>query len=525
MRNYMKGFRMVLLVLLVCIYFTGCRDTRGEVQLVNPTTFVFSGNANIAQWDPQNESRGNTTMLMMLMYDFLIRPSVCLTYMEPMLAESWVFSDDGLELTFNLRRGVYFHNGEEFDSASVVTTFQRFLDNPTLNRAPMWSLLESVRAVDKYTAVLRFSEPWGAVLATATEIPMLPPRRYAEMGADMFLWDATRRPVGTGPWIPDVWLPGGDAEFVRNDNYWGWGNNMSTFERIIYRPLPEDTSRVAGIQTGDLSMVNVLPAEMGDLLDRVPGISVLRIPTNAIIHLGFRTCEADGNYRVFNDIRARQAVMHAIDQQGINDAIAGGAGASNWSVPPGVIGHDSARAFEWEYNPALARELLSQTNYAGQRMVFMVPMGVFARATEVAQAIEAMLTAVGFNVDMQIMENAAFQVQRAAADYDLYIQRYGFPAGDPDNAITMRWLYDVHMSGYVNEELNNLIRASKIETNPVRREQILKDTFYVQWNTLAPHAALFVQINTAAHLNGISGLRVRFDDVIDYSRVTFIPPR
>jgi len=486
-------------------------------------TFIFSGNANMTQWDPLDENRGNTYMLMKLHYDFLVTPGPDYISFAPMLAESWSVSDDGLEWTFNLRPGVYFHNGEYFDSSSVVTTFQRLLDTPTLVHSGFWGFLESVRAEDQYTAVIRLNTPWGATLAQVSTVPMLPPLMYAEMGADMFIWDDNNRPIGTGPWMADVWLPGQDAEFIRNDNYWGWNGNMSTFERVIYRPLTEDTARVAGIQTGDLTMSNVLPAEMADMLDDIDGITVQRIMTNAIIHLGFRTSEDDGNYRVFNDLRARQAVMHAIDIHGIVNAIAGGGAPSDWPAPPGVIGHDPSRAFEWEYNPDLARELLAQTNYDGQEIVFMVPLGVFARASEISQAITAMLTEVGFNVDMQIMENAAFQQQRAAADYDLYIQRYGFQVGDPDRDITLRWLNDAHMSGYVNPELNALIEASRIETDPAERERILREVFWVQWNTLAPHAALFVQQNNAAHLDGITGIRFRPDDLIDYSRVTFAP--
>ena len=503
----------------------GPTPTPGDAPPAGPadvgTTFIFSGNANITQWDPLNENRTNTYMLNLLIYDFLVTPGPDYINMVPMLAESWSVSDNGLEWTFNLRSGVYFHNGEYFDSSSVVTTFQRLLDNPTLVHAGFWGFLESVRAEGPYTAVIVLNAPWGATLSQLASVPMLPPLMYAEMGDDMFIWDDNNRPIGTGPWIADVWLPGQDAEFIRNDDYWDWRGNPSTFERIIYRPLAEDATRVAGIQTRDLTMINHVPTESAAMLDAIDGITIGWRPSNAIVHLGFRTCEDDGNYRVFKDLRARQAVLHAIDIQGIVDAIVGSGAPSDWPAPPGVLGHDPARAFEWEFDPDLARELLAETDYEGQAIVFMVPMGVFARATEVAQAINAMLIDVGFTVDMQVMENAAFQQQRAAADYDLYIQGYGFPNGDPDSNIVLRWLNDAHMSGYVNEELNDLIRASRVETDPARREQILQDMFYVQWNTLAPHAALYTQVGAMAWLDGITGIRMRPDGIVDYSRVTF----
>ena len=485
--------------------------------------FVFAGAANITQWDPLNENRTNTTMLNKLIYNTLVNPfgAADNITISPELAESWEVSADGMSWTFNLRQGVYFHNGEPFNSSSVVATLQRLLDNPTLTHAAFWPTLESVEAPEPYVAVINLTEPWAALLAQLVDTPMLPPVMLSEMGDEAFDFNDQTQPVGTGPWIAYRWLPGQDAEFLRNDNYWGWGDNKSTFERIIYRPVAEDTTRVSGLQAGDLTMIDTVPVEQAETLRGVDGITVEQFYSSAIVHLGFRTYEGDGFYRVFNDVNARKAVMHALDMHGIVNAIAGGGTPSDWPAPNTVLGYDATRAFEYEHNVELARELLGSTNYEGQEISFIVPTGVFARSGEIAQAIFAMLTEVGFNVNMEIMENAAFQQRRASADYDLYLQRYPFPVGEPDSVITMRWLHDVHMSGYVNPQLNSLIEESRRETNPAVREQILKDMFYVQWNTLAPHAALFQQLSTIAYLDGVSGLRIRPDNVIDYSRVTF----
>jgi ABC-type transport system substrate-binding protein len=157
-----------------------------------------------------------------------------------------------------------------------------------------------------------------------------------------------------------------------------------------------------------------------------------------------------------------------------------------------------------EYNVELAKELLSKSGYDGHDLSFIAPNGVFPRVKEIAQAVLAMLTDAGFNVKLEFMENAAFQERRAAAEYDLYIQRYNFPGGDPDRDITQRWLNDAHKSGYVNEALNDKIRASKRESDPVKREELLREAFEIEWAELAPHMALFQTVSTYAYRDGVS---------------------
>jgi len=479
-------------------------------------TFIFAGPNNITQWDPLNENKTNAYMLSKLTYNTLVNPYGENDTIQPELATEWNVSDDGLTWTFKLREGVKFHNGEVFDSSSVVATLQRILDNPTLVHAAFWTSLEAVEAPDALTAVIKLKEPWGALLIQLVDTPMLPAKALAEKGDALFEFNETNQPIGTGPWIADKWTPGQDAEFVRNEEYWGWGDDKTNVDRMIYRPVIEDTTRVSGIQTGDLDMIDAVPVEQADMLASVKGVKTEQILGSAIVHLGFRC--ADG--RIFEDINARQAVNHAINRQLIVDSIAGGGKASDWPCPDVVFGYDAENAAVPEYNLEMAKELLGKTSYNGEEISFIAPTGVFARNKEVAQAILAMLTEAGFNVNMEIMENAAFQERRASGDYDLYLQRYPFSVNDPDSVITQRWLNDAHKSGYVNDELNEKILASKRESDQVKREQLLKEVFAIQWSEMAPHMALYQQVTTLAYREGITGLRIRTDNVFDYSNVS-----
>lgn len=478
--------------------------------------FVFAGPNNITQWDPLNENKTNAYMLARLTYNTLVNPYGENNAIQPELATGWSVSEDGLEWTFELREGVKFHNGEDFNADSVVATLSRFLDTPTLVHAGFWPSLAGVEAKDPYTAVIKLKEPWGAILNQLVDTPMLPPAALAEKGDALFEFNDTNKPIGTGPWVADKWTPGQDAEFVRNEAYWGWEDDKSNVDRIIYRPVIEDTTRVSGIQTGDLHMIDAVPVEQADMLETVSGVKVEKFLGSAIVHLGLRTTED----RLFKDINARQAVNHAINRELLVSSIAGGGAASDWPCPPGVLGYDAEHAYIPEYNVELAKELLGKTGYNGEAVSFIAPTGVFARNKEVAQAVMAMLAEAGFNVNLEIMENAAFQERRAAGNYDLYLQRYPFPVGEPDSVITQRWLNDAHKSGYVNDELNAMIMAQKQESDGAAREQILKNLFALQWAEAAPHLALYQQVTTIAYRDGVTGLRVRVDNVFDYSRIS-----
>jgi ABC-type transport system substrate-binding protein len=167
-------------------------------------------------------------------------------------------------------------------------------------------------------------------MRTLVDTPMFP-RKRSQKRQQLFDFNETNKPVGTGPWKPDKWTPGQDAEFVRNDDYWDWGDQKTNVDRLVYRPVIEDTTRVSGIQTGDLDMIDGVPVEQAEMLAAAQGVNVERVMTTSIIHLGFRC--ADG--RLFTDVNARHAVNHAIDRQAIVDSIVGGGTPSHGLVRMG----------------------------------------------------------------------------------------------------------------------------------------------------------------------------------------------
>lgn len=166
--------------------------TGGEKTVLN-----IALSENITKLDPHDIFNFPVFTACWMMYDTLIATDHEGNYSEA-LATEWEKSEDGLVWTFKLREGVKFQNGEEFDSADVAATFQRLLDNPQLTCSlTYWPYLESVTAVDKYTAEIKLSQPFGPAEYAFSNTWIIPDEAWAAEGEK--LW-TEQKAVGTGPW-------------------------------------------------------------------------------------------------------------------------------------------------------------------------------------------------------------------------------------------------------------------------------------------------------------------------------------
>ena len=499
---------LVLVLLAVAgLLFAGGGGQAAAAKPKAEVVFTFARPGDMITWDPQNVFSITAGTLWQLYYSTLVKTPSSGVY-TPDLATEWSVSPDGLTWTFKLRKGVKFHNGEDFDSSSVVMTFERIMKNDKLMHHSTWAALESVSAPDAYTAVLKFKNPWSTMLTFLADAPMLPPKLWAAKGEAMF-----NDNIGTGPWKFSEWIPGQQIVFVRNDDYYGWGNEKSNVDKIIFKPIMEDTTRVSGVQTGDLDMVDTIPVDSINLLASNPNVKTDSILSSGIVYIGFG-CDRGP----FQDYNARMAVNCGIDRQLLVDTIAGGGRAATCPVGEGCFGFDPNLQMP-KYDLALAKDYLAKSRYKGEKLKLIGSTGLFPRSKEIAQAMTSMLQEVGFNIELEILENALFNTRRAAGDYDILFTNMSLPSGDPENLIVNRWLNDPHKSGYVNKDMNALIVASVSEMDSKKREQILKDLFALQIQVAAPHINIYQVVNVIAYRKNISGIRYRIDNVYDYAHV------
>ena len=264
---------------------------------------VFSRSATISGYDPIVNQTGMNRMLNQLFYENLVTSDYSEdgSY-EPELATSWETSEDGLTWTFHLREGVKYTDGNPFGSDDVAGVFNRiFNEEKCATQKKNWAMVDSWECPDELTFVMHLNSTISELnMLTALEgLSIWSNERYEEYGEDMFNFDDTMKPVGTGTFIPDKWTVGSDSEFVRNKEWWGIGvlGEESNVDRLIYRPLTEEATRIAGIQTGELDWVDNVTVEYKERLEGSEASSWSSWITPSLCTCSFRLTAASSRIR------------------------------------------------------------------------------------------------------------------------------------------------------------------------------------------------------------------------------------
>jgi peptide/nickel transport system substrate-binding protein len=276
--------------------------------------------------------------------------------LEPALATAWEIDPAGTVYTFTLRPDVTFHNGEPFNAAAVIDSWEHG-KNPENQYFNDWAAAVSVEALDDMTVRVTTDGVQPLFLRNmAGSWNMTPPAYMAEVGVDGF----AKKPVGTGPFQVVEVAEGDRIVLEKNPNYWRSGYPL--IDRLIFRPIPESSTRVAAIQTGEVDIVTRLSAEEADSLRSVEGIEVSSYPVDRVYYIAFNNMTT-GVGQPTEDPKVRLAMNLAVDVQSIIDAIFNGNGKlATGLVTPGSLGYDQ-EIQPLGYDPEQAQALLAEAGY------------------------------------------------------------------------------------------------------------------------------------------------------------------
>jgi peptide/nickel transport system substrate-binding protein len=254
-------------------------------------------------------------------------------------------------LRWHLRKAIRFHNGEDFTAESVKFSLEQYAA-PT-SRSPWKSrigVIREHRIVDPHTIDLVTERPNRPLLRNSTSAMALSPRAFRELGERF-----PTNPVGTGAMKFVEYRPGQHVVMQAHPGYWG---KKPAFSQMRFRFIPENGTRLAALEAGEVMVVNNVPPDQLPRLRANPNLRIVTSPTNRVTFIALRT-----DRRPFNDKRVRQALNHAIDREALGKGIMGGmAPVARAPLPAAVFGaHPSLPP----YDPERAKKLLASPTTQG----------------------------------------------------------------------------------------------------------------------------------------------------------------
>lgn len=390
--------------------------------------------------------------------------------LEPELAESWEVSPDGLVITFHLRKGVKWHDGQPFTSRDVLYTYKVTIDPKTPTAyAENFKQVKTAEAPDPYTFRVTYGKPFAPALESWGESIL--PAHLLE-GKDITKSDLGRNPVGTGPYRLKEWTAGQQLVLESNHDYF---EGRPRIDRFIYRIIPDSSTMYMELKAGGLDYMGLSPVQyqrQTNTPEFASRFNKYRYPASAYTYLGYNL-----RHPLFRDKRVRQAITSAISKDEIIQGVLLGMGqVSHGPYKPGTWPYN-ANIRDLDYNPARAKQLLAEAGWQQRNADgFLIKDGKpfsFTILTnqgndlrlKTALIIQQRLKAVGINVKIRVVEWASFLKNFIdKGDFEAIVMGWTIPP-DPD-------LFDVwHSSktgpkelnfvGFKNAEVDRLIEQGR----------------------------------------------------------------
>ncbi|SDV46500.1 ABC transporter substrate-binding protein [Chitinasiproducens palmae] len=403
----------------------------------------------------------------------------------PQLAESWQESDGGKTITFRLRRDVKWHDGTPFTSADVRYSVLEVLKKVHPIARPTLAQVADVETPDPHTAIFRLSSPSRVIWAYLdTSGTFIFPKHLYE-GTDPLTNPYNVKPVGNGPFVFKEWVRGSHVTLVRNPAYWDHGKPH--VDELVFRIIPDAGARSAALETGALHYAPLTPVSL---------VEAKRLAQNPQIVLETRGWEAnapmfflDFNLRkpVFQDIRVRQAVAHAINREVLARAVFQGfATAATGPVPSYQKQFYTAATQQYPFDPAKAEALLDAAGFPRQRDGVRLRFNhlnhtygdEYKRAGELFQQ---QLKRVGIELTLVNYDLPTY-LRKVYSEHDFDTMNVFYAAfADPQIGVHRRfWSKAIikgapwsNGSGYTSAEMDSIIEATHAEVDVAKRQALI----------------------------------------------------
>jgi len=484
-----------------------------------------AGNAVLAIYqqpetlDPYNTNTTMTTAVTKTFYEGLFQFDKNLE-IKNVLAESYEIADEGKTYTFKLRAGVKFHDGTDFNAQAVKVNLERVL-NPAnrLLRANQFNRVAGVDVIDPLTVRIRLKEPFGPFINSLAHASaaMISPAALEKYGKDIAF-----NPVGTGPFVFAEWKQTEAIVGKKFDGYWKQG--YPKVDQVTWKPVPENNSRAAMLQTGEAHFAYTLPYEQAALLKKSDSLEV--VSSSSIIQ---RFLALNMLQKPFDNLKVRQAIGYAINKEALAKvAFNGYATPARGFVPDGIQYALDMEPFP--YDVKKSRELLKEAGYPNGFESVLWSGYNNTTSQKVIQFLQQQLAQVGIKVSVQALEPG----QRAemvdswpdakTAKVRMYYIGWSASTGEADWALrplfsTEAWAPKLaNNSFYSNADFDSAIAKALVTVDSGEKAALYKSA-QEQLAKDLPRIPLVTEEILSAHSKKLSGVYVMPDANINMDEI------
>jgi peptide/nickel transport system substrate-binding protein len=453
---------LVVIALQTCLAAVGSAQTGGPApagQMIWAVHFTLA-----PRWLDPAETEGSISPFLTLyaIHDAMLKPMPS-GPSAASLAESWTVSPNGLVYDFTLRANARFHNGERVTAEDVKFSFERYRG---ANATTFKERVQEVRVLDARRIQFHLKEPWSDFITfygtTASTAGWVVPKKYVEQVGDEGFKKA---PIGAGPYKVTSFTPGVELQLEAFDGYW---RKTPAVKKLIFRSLPDETTRAAALKRGDVDVAYFLNGPIAEEVRRTPGLRLMAVRSNTVFFLDFRGQWEAGS--PWQDPRVRMAASVAIDRRAMNDAEQLGFGGLTGNVVPRAL--DFALPIDADpYDPTRAKRLLAEAGF---------PRGLDAGDFTIAppyegtgEAIANYLAAVGIRVKIRTMERAAFFSAWPQGKLKGLVFGGLGPAGNAATRLAILAVKGGPYTAGVLPEVQDLFERQAREPDRKKREQLL----------------------------------------------------
>jgi peptide/nickel transport system substrate-binding protein len=436
---------------------------------------------------PWNESAFGKGYLVLL-YDYLVggnadgSPSP-----DNGVAQRWEMSPDARTWTFYLRKGITFHDGTELTAEDAKWSLEQVTKPESVAgfAARLRDTIQEIEVPDPYTLVIRTKAPaiflaQDLSMATGIEGVILPRRYYEQVGVDGF----AARAIGSGPyrWVKGV--PGSFIQLEAVDKHWAEG--VPRFKTVTYRVVPEESTRIAMLQTGEADVVSVSRERVPEL--QAQGFKVFVKERGSVMGCYFHQ---QWEQVPVADKRVRQALNLAINRDELVKFIFAGQAKPVAMYPVGsfaIAAGADASLTPYPYDPQRARELLKEAGYAGgfETTIYSYAREDVPEMTRLIEAIAGYAAKIGVKLQIFATEYPVARTRRMTGKMPGHISCLGTPnRSNPGDLLALLFALHHSSSKFTDHkvpELDALLERASAATTLDQVKQTIGDIHRWMYN-------------------------------------------